>query len=325
MTPFEYATMGSGQIYFSQHGTYKQPQPRLQPRPQRQRQKGEPVSLQHLCLGVISKEVSFRAVDAARVCELLEGMGKDVTECKDYVHIRKRLDHLFQTQQRKEAAEKAEKARLREEEEAMRRAKEADAQQERWEEAEAETSEWRQRQNKEAFAAREAARRAQEQETLRNASPTPISLSQILRRGTSGPASGTSTVQTHGAAPAPSQRSPPKRQLTNPFAAQQPPSKRPAPLPTAIHCPEPVVEPAPTASRPMPRAAPSMKRASTAASRGTRKQRVPWSAREERALRDALKQGMHGQWEEILRRPEWSDALSRRTGENLKDKARILK
>jgi len=325
-TIFEEVHDGAGQVYcynppsiFERLKRLLQPGrdkiPRLKPPPV---QCG-PASLQHLCVRVMSRssgKAAFRAEDAAAILKWLDSMElpRTITECQYYFAMRKRLQELVkwhaQASQTKQANLAAEKEKLREEEEAMRRVKEAEAQ-ERSEDVEAEASEWRRRQDKEAFAAREAARRAREQEALRK---PPISLSQALRRGASVPVSSPATEQ---------RASPSKR--PNPFAAQQPPSKRPAPLPTAIHCPEPVVEPAPTASRPMPRGAPSTKRASTAASRGTRKQRVPWSAREERALRDALKQGMHGQWEEILRRPEWSDALSRRTGENLKDKARILK
>lgn len=325
-TIFEEVHDGSGQVFFYNPPslferldrllrTGRDKTPRLKPPPV---QCG-PASLQHLCIRVMSRssgKASFRAEDAAAILKWLDSMElpPTITECQDYFAMRKRLQELVkwhaQASQTKQANLAAEKEKLREEEEAKRQ-EETATQHEHWEDAEAEASEWRRRQDKEAFAARETARRAREQEALRKA---PISLSQALRRGASVPVSSPATEQ---------RASPSKR--PNPFAAQQPPSKRPAPLPTAFHCPEPAVEPARVAPRPTPRSAPSAKRASTAASRGTRKQRVPWSAREERALRDALKQGMHGQWEEILRRPEWCDALSRRTGENLKDKARNLK
>lgn len=326
-TIFERDNDGSGQVYYQgrpeslreavcrrrllreqREGRLRQWEGRL---------RSEPVSLQHICLRVMAKDLRVRAVDADQVNEMFQSMGPDVCESEEYLPIRRRLEDLLQTQQRKKDAEQAE---LREQAETKRR-QETVVQQERLEEAEAEAFEWRRLKDSEERAAREAARRAQELEALRKASPASATLSQVLRAAAAA-----------AATPAQSQRSaPPKRPLTaNPFAAQQPLSKRPAPLPKAFHCPEPAIEPAPATSRPTPRGAPTASRAGSAAARGKQsvrkgKQRVPWSAREERALRDALQQGMHGKWEEILLRPEWCDVLSRRTGENLKDKARNLK
>ena len=58
--------------------------------------------------------------------------------------------------------------------------------------------------------------------------------------------------------------------------------------------------------------------------RGGRQRRAPWSAREERALRQAVDAGYHGDWNGILRDPRWAEVLSRRDGKQLKDKARNM-
>lgn len=328
-TVFEEVHDGSGQVYYHaesrrdrlirllQRGTDKTP--RLKPPPV---QHG-PASLQHMCVRVLSRpsgRAAFRSEDAAAILKWLVSMElpPGTTECQDYFALRKRLQQQAQwhaqVTQTKQENLTAEKDKLRETAEAKRRAMEAEALQERWEDAEAEAYEWRRRQDRDERAARERARQAREHEAIHSASTAPIRLSDCLRRVANVPVS----------SPATEQRSPPKR--TNPFAAEQPVSKRPAPLPRAFHCPDPpAVEPAAAASRPTPRAAPATPRAAPAASHGPPRKRVPWSAREERALRDALKQGMHGKWEEIKRRPEWSDVLSRRTGGDLKDKARNLR
>ena len=41
--------------------------------------------------------------------------------------------------------------------------------------------------------------------------------------------------------------------------------------------------------------------------------------------REAVAVGYHGDWLGILRDPRWADVLSRRDGEQLKDKARNMK